>query len=130
MECASSHGALNPTAAKYNITLPDITDEGEKIIYFWPIDDQWEEIRLNTFFLIYKAYINACRLRKVLPEQGSLDRYIKNETRKVAASNPGNKDLVENMLPFWTENEITQRKQLKFSRSMKEMKEKGESLWM
>ena len=88
--------------------MPDTEEEGEKIIYFWPTDDMWGEIRLNTFFLIYKAYINACRLRKVLPNQDSLDRYIKNETRKIATSNPCNKDLVENMLPFWTENEITQ----------------------
>ena len=78
-----------------------------KIIFFWPSDDKWGEIRLNTFFLIYKAYINACRLRKELPNQNALDRYIKNETRKIAASNPCNKDLVEIMLPFWTENEIT-----------------------
>ncbi len=62
---------------------------------------------MNTLFLIYKAYINACRLRKELPTQVALDRYIKNETRKIASSNPCNVDLVENMLPFWTENEIT-----------------------
>ena len=57
--------------------------------------------------VIYKAYINACRLRKELPNQGALDRYIKNETRKIASSNPCNEDLVDNMLPFWMENEIT-----------------------
>jgi len=87
--------------------MPDTEEEGEKIIYFWPSDDKWGEIRLNTFFLIYKAYIIACRLRKELPTQVALDRYIKNETRKIASSNPCNEDLVENMLPFWMENEIT-----------------------
>ena len=71
------------------------------------MDERWSEIRINIFFLIYKAYINACRLRKELPNQDSLDRYVKNETRKIAAANPCNTDLVENMLPFWTGNEIT-----------------------
>ena len=64
MECASSRSAINPIAAKYNITMPDSEEEGEKIIYFWPTDDIWGEIRLNNFFLIYRAYINACTLRK------------------------------------------------------------------
>ena len=107
IECASSNSVITPIAEKYNIAMPDIEEEGEKIIYFWPSDDKWGEIRLNTFFLIYKAYINACRLRKELPTQVALDRYIKNETRKIASSNPCNEDLVENMLPFWMENEIT-----------------------
>ena len=126
--CASSNGALNPVAAKYNIVLPDLTEEGEKIIYFWPGDDQWEEIRLNTFMLIYKSYINACRLRKALPEQGSLDRYVKNETRKIAATNPGNKDLVENMLPFWTENEITQEETIEILQEYEGNEGKGRIL--
>ena len=107
LECASSQEALTPIAAKYNITLPDPVEEGERIIYFWPSQDRWGEIRLNTFFLIYKAYINACRLRKVLPNPNSLDSYVKNETKKIAATNPSNKDLVETMLPFWTGNEIS-----------------------
>ena len=38
--------------------------------------------------------------------------YVKNETRKIAATNPSNTDLVENMLPFWTGNEITREETL------------------
>ena len=34
VECASSNEALSPIATKYNIALPDLTEEGEKIIYF------------------------------------------------------------------------------------------------
>ena len=44
LECASSRSAINPIAAKYNITMPDSEEEGEKIIYFWPTDDRWGEI--------------------------------------------------------------------------------------
>ena len=64
MECASSIGALAPVATKYNIALPDPDEEGEKLIYFSMMEERWSEMRTNTLFLIYKAYINACRLRK------------------------------------------------------------------
>ena len=47
-----------------------------------------------------------------LPSQESLDKYVKNETRKIAATNPSNTDPVENMLPFWTGNEITREESL------------------
>ena len=67
LECASSLGALAPIAAKYNITVPDSDKEGEQLIYFCLMEERWSEIRINTFFLFYKVYINACRLRKELP---------------------------------------------------------------
>ena len=128
LECASSQSVISAVAAKYNITMPDTEEEGEKIIYFWPSEDKWGEIRLNTFFLIYKAYINACRLKKELPDQVALDRYIKNETRKIAASNPGNVDLVENMLPFWTENEITREETIEILQEYEGNEGKGRIL--
>ena len=112
MECNSSRRALVPIAAKYNIEIQDPDEEGEKLIYFCPMEERWSEIRVNTFFLIYKSYINACRLRKELPNQESLDRYVKNETIKIATPNPSNTYLVENMLPFWTGHEITREETL------------------
>ena len=108
--------------------MPDAVEKGERIIYFWPTQDRWGEIRLNTFFLIYKAYINACRLRKELPNQDLLDRYIKNETRKIAATNPCNKDMVENMLPFWTGNEITREETIEILQEYEGNEGKGRIL--
>jgi hypothetical protein len=35
LECASSINALNPIANRYNIPLPDMDEEGEKVLYFF-----------------------------------------------------------------------------------------------
>ena len=47
LECASSQEALTPVAAKYNITLPDTVEEGERIIYFWPSQDRFSQIKIQ-----------------------------------------------------------------------------------
>ena len=73
-------------AAKYHIEVPDPDEEGEKLIYFCPMAERWSEIRVNIFFIIYKSYINACRIRKEVSSQESLDKYVKNKTRKRLAN--------------------------------------------
>ena len=67
LECASSMTALKPTANKFNIPLPDMEEEGEKVLYFFIQNVKWSELRTNIFYTIYKYYINNCRLRKILP---------------------------------------------------------------
>ena len=38
----------------YSIYLPDIQDEGEKVLYFNMQEGKWNELRTNILFLIYK----------------------------------------------------------------------------
>ena len=52
LECASSIAALNPVAIKFNITLPDMDEEGEKVIYFFIQDGKWNELE-QTYFTLY-----------------------------------------------------------------------------
>ena len=107
LECTASRSALDPIANKNNIKIPDGENEGEKIIYFFPQEGKWNEIWTNIFYLIYKAYINATRLRKAIPNHEAFDKYVKNETIKIAKANPSNNDLIENMIPLWTGREIS-----------------------
>ena len=65
-------------------------------------DGKWNKLRTNIFFLIYKYYIDNCRLRKELPTKINFERKLKNETRKILLANPTNEGLVENLIPIWT----------------------------
>ena len=109
LECASSIGALNPVATKFNITLPDMDEEGEKVIYYFIQDERWNELRTNVFFLIYKYYINNCRLRKILPTPEQLERTVKYETKKILMSNPTNDSVIDKLLPIWSGREFGQK---------------------
>ena len=59
----------------------------------------------KLFYLIYKAYINATRLKKAIPNPEAFERHVKYETMKMAESNPSNNDLIENMIPLRTGRE-------------------------
>jgi hypothetical protein len=48
LECASSIAALNPIANRFNIPLPDMEEEGEKVLYFFMQDGKWNELTLST----------------------------------------------------------------------------------
>ena len=90
VECTSSRSALDPIANKNNIKIPDAENEGEKIIYFFPQEGKWNEVRTYIFYLIYKANINTTKLRKAIPNQEAFERYVKHETMKIAKANPSN----------------------------------------
>jgi hypothetical protein len=106
LECASSIAALNPIASKFNISLPDMEEEGEKVLYFFMQDGKWNEMRTNIFYIIYKYYINNCRLRKILPTSQQLERTVKYETKKIVMANPTKEGLIDNLLPIWTGREL------------------------
>ena len=65
--------ALDPIANKNNIKILEAENEGAKIISFFPQERKLNEIRTNIFYLIYKAYINATRLRKAIPNHEAFD---------------------------------------------------------
>ena len=65
-------------------------------------------MRTNVFYLIYKHYINIERLKKQTPTAEGLERLLKNETRKIALTNPSNKELIDNLLPIWQGRELTE----------------------
>jgi hypothetical protein len=40
-------------------------------------EGKWKELRTNIFYIIYKYYINNCRLRKVLLTETNLKNALK-----------------------------------------------------
>jgi hypothetical protein len=124
-ECLTSTNALIPVARKYNINIPDFTEDGEKILYYFPQEKHWEEVRTNLFFLIYKYYINNCRLRKTIPTENNLERTVKNEVRNIAQSNPTNDDLTEHLVPIWTGRELTKEDRIEILEEYEGNDDKG-----
>ena len=112
LECASSMNSLTPVATKFNITVPDMNEEGEKILYFWQQDCNWTEMRTNIFFLIYKYYINNCRLRKILPTSQQFENTVRYETKKIVLANPTTTGLIDNLLPIWVGREMEEKETL------------------
>jgi hypothetical protein len=55
-------------------------------------------MRTNIFYLIYKFYINNCRLRKETPSPEMLEGTMKFETKKIVLTNPANSDVVDQVL--------------------------------
>jgi hypothetical protein len=84
LECASSINALTPMANKFNIPLPDLEEKGEKVLYYF----YWTEMRTNMFYIIYKYYINNCRLRKTIPTSQQFERTVRYETKKNGTRKP------------------------------------------
>jgi len=125
LECAASINALNPVAAKFNINLPDMDEEGEKIIYYFIQDERWKELRTNVFFLIYKYYINNCRLRKILPTPEQLERTVKFETKKIVMANPTNDGLIDKLLPIWSGRELDKEEILEILEESEGNNDKG-----
>lgn len=108
LECESSIAALRPVADKYSIPIPNLQTDGELLLYFYPKQGKWDELRINTFYMLYKYHIHLCRVRKQLPTATNFEFTLKNETKKIVMTNPTNNDLVENLLPLWTGHELTE----------------------
>ena len=106
LECASSANTLTPVANKFKIPIPDMNENGEKVLYFWKQDCNWTEMRTNIFYLIYKYYINNCRLRKITPSCPQFENTVKYETKKILLANPTVAGLIDNLLPIWMGREM------------------------
>ena len=57
LNCAHNKHTLEPIAQKYNIPIPNRETKGELILYFWPWQGKWEELRINIFYAIFKYYL-------------------------------------------------------------------------
>ena len=80
---------------------------GESILYYHLQPGHWHEIRTNIFLAIYKLYLTNCRTRKILPNSTHFEAVLKYESKNIILTNPTNKDLVKNLLPLWTEHELS-----------------------
>jgi hypothetical protein len=76
-------------------------EEGENVLYYFKQECKWTELRMNIFYIIYKYYINNCRLRKILPTSQQFESTVNYETKKIVMANPTNKGLIDNLLPIW-----------------------------
>ena len=81
-------------------------EEGEKVLYYFKQECNWTEMRTNIFYIIYKYYINNCRLRKILPTSQQFESTVKYETKKIVMANPTNKGLIDNLLLIWMGREM------------------------
>ena len=98
--CPSSLSVLTRLAERYSIKLPNTRDNGELILYYLPMTERWDEERVNLFLIIYRFYIFKSRLRMSLPTEEGFERDLKMEVKNIILSNPGNKELRENLLPY------------------------------
>ena len=98
---------LTRLAKRYSIKLPNTQDNGELILYYLPMTERWDEERVNLFLIIYRFYIFKSRLRMSLPTEEGFERDLKMEVKNILLSNPGNKELRENLLPLWISNELS-----------------------
>ena len=125
LECASSINSLTPTANKFNIPLPDMEEEGEKVLYYFKQECNWTEMRTNMFFIIYKYYINNCRLRKILPTSQQFERTVRYKTKKMVLANPTTTGLIDNLLPIWVGREMEEKETLEILEECEGDNDKG-----
>ena len=125
LDCTHSRGALDPVAAKYNIQLPDTSIYGESILYYHIQQGHWDEMRTNIFLAIYKLFLTNCRTRKILPNSNHFEAVLKFECKNIILSNPTNKELVKNLLPLWTERELSATETLELIEEVEGHTDKG-----
>jgi hypothetical protein len=99
--------ALQPIAANYKIPIPNLITKGELVLYYFPWDSYWDEIRINVFFAIYKYFLISCRARKKLPTPTNFEMTLRYECKYIIMTNLTNKNLTNNLLPLWTGKELT-----------------------
>ena len=125
IDCIHSREALDPIAAKYNIQLPDTTTHGESILYYHIQQGHWDELRTNIFLAIYKLFLTNCRTRKILPNSNHFEAVLKYECKNIILTNPTNKELVKNLLPLWTEHELSETETLELIEEVEGHTDKG-----
>ena len=92
-------------------------------------DGKWNEMRTNIFYIIYKYYINNCRLRKILPTSQQLERTVKYETKKIVMANPTKEGLIDNLLPIWSGRELEKKEIIKILEESECDNDKGRFLF-
>ena len=125
LQCPWSRGAMDPIATKYRIPIPNTDTKGELILYFFPWEGYWDELRINVFYSIYKYYLTTCRTRKLMPSSQHFEATLKVECKNIIMTNPTNKDLVKNLLPLWTERELTTKETLELLEEVEGRTDKG-----
>ena len=125
LDCAHSSGALDPVAAKYNIQLPDTSIFGESVLYYHLQPGHWDEMRTNIFLAIYKLFLTNCRTRKILPNSNHFESVLKFACKNIILTNPTNKELVKNLLPLWTERELSATETLELIEEIEGHTDKG-----
>ena len=111
---------MDPIATKYRIPIPNTDTKGELILYFFPWEGYWDELRINIFYCIYKYYLTTCRTRKLMPSSQHFEATLKAECKNIIMKNPTNKDLVKNLLPLWIERELTTKETLELLEEVEE----------
>ena len=125
LECPHSLAALRPIATKYKIPLPNLVTKGELVLYYFPWDTYWDEIRINVFFAIYKYFLISCRARKKLPTTTNFEMTLRYECKYIIMTNPTNSNLTSNLLPLWTGKELTKAETLELLEEVEGRTEKG-----
>ena len=94
--------AFSTVAVKYSIPLPNLLTDGEFLFYFYLTQGKWDELRINTFYMLYKYHIHLCRVRKQLPTATNIEFTLKDETKKFVMTNPTNNDRKPTTSLDWT----------------------------
>jgi hypothetical protein len=100
-----------------------MTTKGELVLYFFPWEGYWDEMRINIFYAIYKYYLLRCRTRKQLPTSFHFETTLK--FKKIIMTNPTNSDLTKNLLPLWTGRELTRAETLELPPEVEGKTDKG-----
>ena len=82
LECKNSRNTFITVSNKYNIPIPNTNSKGELILYYFPWEDIWDELRINVYYAIYKYYLLSCRTRKILPTPEHFEITLKFEREK------------------------------------------------
>jgi hypothetical protein len=77
-----------------------------EVQYFFKQDCKWKETRTNICYILYKYYINNCRLREILPTTQQFERTVKYVTKKIVMANTTKEGLIDILLPIWTGREL------------------------
>ena len=123
--CRHTKNAIDTIATKYNIPIPNKETKGELILYYWPWEGKWEELRINIFYAISKHYLLSCRTRKILPTPQHFEAVLKLECKNIIMTTPTNKGLTENLLPLWTGRELSEQETLKLLEEVEGRTDKG-----
>ena len=82
-------------------------------------------MRTNIFLAIYKLFLTSCRTRKIPPNSNHFESVLKFECKNIILTNPTNNDLVKNLLPLWTERELSATETLELIEEVEGHTDKG-----
>ena len=102
-----------------------MTTKGELILYFFPWEGYWDELRINIFYAIYKYYVLMCRTRKKIKTSIHFETTLKYECKNIIMTNPTNKNLTNNLLPLWTGKELTDSETIELLEEVEGKTDKG-----